>query len=49
MKTWIDKLRELPRERLEQMITHQKAEIEIAKRDLRRMEEVLKEKDKVSS
>jgi len=44
MKTFIDKLRETPLKHLKEMIEKQKTEINIMKRDLKRMERVLVER-----
>jgi len=46
MKTFIDKLREVPVNRLENMILCQKNQIKTSQRDLETMERVLDEKEK---
>ena len=45
MKSWPDKLREIPIGRLEDMIRRTKSDIEIKQRDLKIMERILKERD----
>jgi len=44
MKTWADKLREVPVERLVSLIEAQKREIAIRKSDLKLMERILAER-----
>lgn len=46
MKSWPDRLKELPTEHLERMIEAQKREIEIKVRDLHSLEKVLEEKSR---
>jgi hypothetical protein len=45
MKTWIDRLREAPTEKIEMEIKNQKCQIQIAQRDLEDMERILAEKE----
>ena len=44
MKSWVDKLRQMPDDRLKDAIERQEKEIAIAQRDLDTMKRVLKER-----
>lgn len=44
MKSWPDRLRELPIERLEALLREQKARVEIEQRNLKTIEEIFFEK-----
>lgn len=47
MKTWVDKLRDLPVDRLKNLAAQQRCNIDIYQRDLKIINDVIKEKTMV--